>query len=60
MKTERSNYLIDKMYSKYLTLSKNEKLIINFSFFIILLIIAIERIFNAGENFGEFIYYVFN
>ena len=60
MKTRDNDYLIDKLYLKYKTLSKNEKLAVNYSLVVILMIFAVNGLFKAGENFGEFLYIAIN
>lgn len=60
MKPQENDFFIDKAYSKYQTLAKKEKAMINLSFIILSVVFAISSIYMAGESFGEFLYYVNN
>jgi hypothetical protein len=56
MKTQESEFFIDKIISKYQSLSKKEKSIINLCLGVLLVLFIIGKIYNVGEAFGEFLY----
>jgi hypothetical protein len=51
MKTQESEFFIDKIISKYQSLSK-EKSIINFCLYVLVVLFIIGKIYNGGEAFG--------
>jgi hypothetical protein len=56
MKTQESEFFIDKIISKYQSLSKKEKSIINLCLYVLVVLFIIGKIYNGGEAFGEFLY----
>ncbi|MEZ7500479.1 hypothetical protein QO200_17265 [Flavobacterium sp. Arc3] len=56
MKTQESEFFIDKMILKYQSLSKKEKSIINLCLGVLLVLFIIGKIYNGGEVIGEFLY----
>ena len=58
MKTKENELFIDKAYSKYQSLSKKDKSIINISLLILLIVFATLSIYTAGESFGEFLFHI--
>ncbi len=56
MKTQESESFIDKIISKYQSLSKKEKSIINLCLGGLLVIFIIGKIYNGGEVFGAALY----
>jgi hypothetical protein len=56
MKTQESEFFIDKMILKYQSLSKKEKSIINLCLGVVLVLFIIGKIYNSGEVIGEFLY----
>ena len=56
MKTQESEFFIDKIISKYQSLSKKEKSIINLCLGVLLVLFIIGKIYKGGEVFGEFLY----
>ncbi|MFT5254567.1 MAG: hypothetical protein ACI87N_003642 [Flavobacteriales bacterium] len=56
LKTQESEFFIDKIISKYQSLSKKEKSIINLCLGILLVLFLIGKIYNGGEVLGEFLY----
>jgi hypothetical protein len=57
MKTEESDFLIDKIIVKYQSLSKKEKSFINLFIAGLLVLFIIGSIYNGGKVFGKFLYY---
>ena len=60
MKTQESEFFIDKIILKYQSLSKKEKSIINLCLGGLLVLLIIGKIYNGGEVFGEFLYNINN
>ncbi|TXD51370.1 MULTISPECIES: hypothetical protein [unclassified Polaribacter] len=58
MKTKETEFFIDKAITKYQTLSIKEKAIINLTLIISLVLFTIGSIYNSGQDFGEFLYYI--
>ena len=56
MKIQENDLIIDKIISKYNTLSKKEKTIINLSLVVLLSILILGKVYEGGEVFGKFIY----
>jgi hypothetical protein len=56
MKTQESEFFIDKMILKYQSLSKKEKSTINLCLGVVLVLFIIGKIYNSGEVIGEFLY----
>lgn len=56
MKTQESEFFIDKMILKYQSLSKKEKSIINLCLGVVVVLFIIGKIYNSGEVIGEFLY----
>lgn len=56
MKTQESEFFIDKIIAKYQSFSRKEKLIINLCLGVLLVIFIIGKIYNGGEVFGKFLY----
>jgi hypothetical protein len=56
MKTQETEFFIDKMILKYQSLSKKEKSIINLCLGLVLVLFLIGKIYNSGEVIGEFLY----
>jgi len=60
MKIQEKEFFIDKAYSKYQSKSKKDKLFLNFSLVLLIVMLAIGSIYNIGEAFGEFLYTIMN
>jgi hypothetical protein len=60
MKTQESEFFIDKIITRYQSLSKKEKSIINLSIVVFSVLFIIGKMYNAGEVLGEFLYNVNN
>ena len=56
MKIQENDLIIDKIISKYNTLSKKEKTILNLSLLVLLSILILGKVYEGGEVFGKFIY----
>lgn len=56
MKTQESEFFIDKMILKYQSLSKKEKSIINLCLGVVLVLFIIGKIYNSGVVIGEFLF----
>ncbi len=56
MKTQESEFFIDKIIAKYQSLSKKEKSIINLCLGGLLVLFIIGKVYNGGEVFGKFLY----
>jgi hypothetical protein len=56
MKTQESEFFIDKIISKYQSMSKKEKSILNLCLGVLLVLFIIGKVYNGGEVFGAFLY----
>ena len=60
MKTQESQFFIDKIIVKYHSLSKKEKSIIYLSLGGLFVIFIIGKMYNGGEFIGKFLYDINN
>jgi len=60
MKTQESEFFIDKIIGKYQSLSKKEKSIINLCLAGLLVIFITGKFYDGGEVFGKFLYDINN
>ncbi|AUC80937.1 hypothetical protein [Lacinutrix sp. Bg11-31] len=56
MKTQENEFFIDKIITKYQSLSKKEKSNINLCLALIFTVFIIGQLYNGGEVFGAFLY----
>jgi hypothetical protein len=60
MKTQESDFFVDKAIAKYQALSKNEKTMIHLSIIVFLAIYIVGEAYNGGEVLGKFLYDINN
>ena len=60
MKTQESEFFIDKIIGKYQLLSKKEKSILNLCLAGLLVIFIIGKFYDGGEVIGKFLYNINN